>query len=89
MNVNKYKLCEFCTISLTIPSRRGDHDNWQRDGEFYQIQMLGNFPGGWVRGMSAHGNRFSNFETMAVFMLETLKLSKTLKPSRDDFNVYA
>ena len=22
---------------------------------------------------------------MAVFMLETLKLSKTLKPSRDDF----
>ena len=24
---------------------------------------------------------------MAVFMLETLKLSKTLKPSRDDFNV--
>ena len=25
---------------------------------------------------------------LAVFMLETLKLSKTLKPSRDDFNVY-
>ena len=25
--------------------------------------------------------------TLAVFMLETLKLSKTLKPSRDDFNV--
>ena len=24
---------------------------------------------------------------MAVFMLETLKLSKTLKSSRDDFNV--
>ena len=24
----------------------------------------------------------------AVFILETLKLSKTLKPSRDDFNVY-
>ena len=24
----------------------------------------------------------------AVFMLETLKLSKTLKLSRDDFNVY-
>ena len=40
-----------------------------------------------MRGMSALGNRFSNFETMAVFMLETLKLSKSLKPSRDDFNV--
>ena len=25
---------------------------------------------------------------LAVFMLETLKLSKTLKPSRDNFNVY-
>ena len=25
---------------------------------------------------------------LAVFMLETLKLSKTLKPSQDDFNVY-
>ena len=25
--------------------------------------------------------------TLAVFMLETLKLSKTLKSSRDDFNV--
>ena len=25
---------------------------------------------------------------LAVFMLETLKLSKTLKPYRDDFNVY-
>ena len=25
---------------------------------------------------------------LTVFMLETLKLSKTLKPSRDDFNVY-
>ena len=25
---------------------------------------------------------------LAVFMLETLKLSKTLLPSRDDFNVY-
>ena len=25
---------------------------------------------------------------LAVFMLETLKLSKTLKPSRDDLNVY-
>ena len=25
---------------------------------------------------------------LAVFMLETLKLSNTLKPSRDDFNVY-
>ena len=25
---------------------------------------------------------------LAVFMQETLKLSKTLKPSRDDFNVY-
>ena len=25
--------------------------------------------------------------TMVVFMLETLKLSKTLKSSRDDFNV--
>ena len=25
--------------------------------------------------------------TMAVFMLETLKLSKTLKSSRDNFNV--
>ena len=24
---------------------------------------------------------------MAIFMLETLKLSKTLKSSRDDFNV--
>ena len=24
---------------------------------------------------------------LAVFMLDTLKLSKTLKPSRDDFNV--
>ena len=27
------------------------------------------------------------YEWMAVFMLETLKLSKTLKSSRDDFNV--
>ena len=27
------------------------------------------------------------FLTTAVFMLETLKLSKTLKSSRDDFNV--
>ena len=25
---------------------------------------------------------------LAVFILETLKLSKTLKPSQDDFNVY-
>ena len=25
---------------------------------------------------------------LTVFMLETLKLSKTLKSSRDDFNVY-
>ena len=28
-----------------------------------------------------------SMQIMAVFMLETLKLSKTLKPSRDDFNV--
>ena len=27
------------------------------------------------------------YEWMAVFMLETLKLSKTLKSSRDEFNV--
>ena len=27
------------------------------------------------------------YEWIAVFMLETLKLSKTLKSSRDDFNV--
>ena len=26
--------------------------------------------------------------SMTVLMLETLKSSKTLKPSRDDFNVY-
>ena len=31
--------------------------------------------------------RRPNNERMAVFMLETFKLSKTLKPSRDDFNV--
>ena len=29
----------------------------------------------------------SDRATMAVFMLETLKLSKMLKASRDDFNV--
>ena len=28
-----------------------------------------------------------NHELLAFFMLETLKLSKTLKSSRDDFNV--
>ena len=27
------------------------------------------------------------FHILAGFMLETLKLSKTLKPSRDDFNI--
>ena len=32
-------------------------------------------------------NQVSKALSMAVFMLETLKLSKTLKSSRDDFNV--